>query len=195
MWQVGSRSSRRNPPPPLPPRPKTRPVWKPRPWLRLRRKPKGPPPPRLPIKPPTSFLLFFQTPLDSPRAFSFLTIFFSKTDRLNMIEAKLLQAQRRFQELSDRLMRPDTLSGSAELQKLTKERSDLEILARKADEYFQCQKEREEARALLSDGDPGLRSLASAEMPKLEERLRALEKEIRLLLIPKDPHLDRNAFL
>jgi peptide chain release factor 1 len=92
-------------------------------------------------------------------------------------------------------MRPDTLSGSAELQKLTKERSDLEALAHKADEYFQCQKEREEARAFLSDGDAGLRSLASAELPKLDERLQALEKEIRLLLIPKDPYLDRNAFL
>jgi peptide chain release factor 1 len=92
-------------------------------------------------------------------------------------------------------MRPDTLSGSAELQKLTKERSELEALARKADEYFRCLKERDEARALLSDGDPGLRSLASAEMPKLEERLQVLEKEIRLLLIHKDPRLERNAFL
>ena len=104
-----------------------------------------------------------------------------------MIEAKLLQAQRRFQELSERLMRPDTLSGSAELQKLTKERSDLEALARKADEYFRCQKEREEARILLSDGDPGLRSLASAELPKLEERLQTLEKKSVFFSFPEIP--------
>lgn len=112
-----------------------------------------------------------------------------------MIETKLLQAQRRFQELSERLMRPDTLSGSAELQKLTKEHSDLGPLAFKAGEYRQCKKEIEEARGLLSDGDSGLRGLAASELPKLEERLGTLEKEIRLLLIPKDPHLERNAFL
>ncbi len=112
-----------------------------------------------------------------------------------MIEAKILLAQKRFQELSERLMRPDTLSGSAELQKLTKERSDLESLAIKAGEYFQCQKERAEVKTLLNDGDPEMRNLAASEGPKLEERLRVLEKEIRLLLIPKDPHQGRNVFL
>lgn len=112
-----------------------------------------------------------------------------------MIEAKLIQAKRRFQELSERLMRPDTLSGSAELQKLTKERSDLEPLALKAMEYHQCKKEIEEANVLLLDSDLGLRSLAAAELPKLEEQLQSMEKAIRLLLIPKNPNMDRNAFL
>ncbi len=112
-----------------------------------------------------------------------------------MIESKLIQAQRRYSELSERLMRPDTLSGSAELQKLTKEHSDLSLLALKAGEYFQCLKERDEAKVLLSDGDPEMRNLASDELPKLEEKLLGMEKEVRLLLIPKDPYQDRNVFL
>jgi peptide chain release factor 1 len=112
-----------------------------------------------------------------------------------MIESKLLQVHRRYQELSERLMRPDTLSGSAELQKLTKEHSSLEPLARKGEEYQRCQKEKKEVQALLADPDPALKSLAVAELPQLENQIQTLEKEIRVLLLPVNPYSDRNAFL
>src|SRR5579863_6303541 len=58
-----------------------------------------------------------------------------------MIEAKLQQAEKRYQELSDRLVHPDTFSNSAELQKISKEHADLDPLIRKIQEFRKFSRE------------------------------------------------------
>lgn len=112
-----------------------------------------------------------------------------------MIEAKLQTAEKRYQELSDRLSHPDTFSNSSELQKFAREHADLEPLVQKIGEYRKCVRESEEARAFLKAGDAGMKSLAQAELPGLEKRAAEIEKELRLLLIPKDPNGAKNAIM
>ena len=112
-----------------------------------------------------------------------------------MIELKIEQAEKRFQELSDRLTHPETFSNSSELQKITKEHADLGVLAGKIKEYRQAHKESEEAKGFLTGGDPEMKSLAQTEIPLLEEKTRHLEKEIKLLLLPKDPNGHKNAIV
>jgi peptide chain release factor 1 len=112
---------------------------------------------------------------------------------MTMIEAKILQAEKRFKELSERLIHPDTFSNSAELQKLSKEHADLEPLAHKIEEFRKTQKEREEAVHLAKGEDPEMKAMAESEIPLLTQRIEAVEKELKTLLLPKDPNGDRNA--
>jgi len=55
--------------------------------------------------------------------------------------------------------------------------------------------DQEAAQALLRDDDPELRALANDELLSTKERIVALEKELRLLMLPRDPHDDSNLFL
>ena len=48
---------------------------------------------------------------------------------------------------------------------------------------------------MLSDGDEEMRGLAESELEALEARREALEQEIRLLLLPRDPNDEKNAIL
>jgi peptide chain release factor 1 len=112
-----------------------------------------------------------------------------------MIEFKLQQAEKRYQELSDRLIHPDTFTNSSELQKIAKEHADLEGLVRKTREYWRCVREREEALVFLRGNDPEMKSLAQTEIPRLEKKIEELEKELKRMLIPKDPNGDKNAIM
>lgn len=112
-----------------------------------------------------------------------------------MIEAKILQAEKRFKELSERLIHPETFANSAELQKLSKEHADLEPLAHKIEEFRKTQKEREEAAHLARGEDLEMKALAESELPLLTQRIEAVEKELKTLLLPKDLHGERNALI
>ncbi len=112
-----------------------------------------------------------------------------------MIESKLQQAEKRYQELSDRLIHPDTFTNSTELQRIAKERADLEGLVQKIREYRGCVREMEEALVFLRGNDPEMKSLAQTEIPRLEKKFEEFEKELKRMLIPKDPNGDKNAIM
>jgi peptide chain release factor 1 len=112
-----------------------------------------------------------------------------------MFEEKLQQAEKRHQELSDRLTHPETFSNSNELRKIAKEHADLEPLIRKILEFRKCVKDTEEAKDYLEGRDFEMKSLAQVEMPILEQKLLRLEKELVLLLLPPDPESKKNAIM
>ena len=112
-----------------------------------------------------------------------------------MLELKLDQAEKRYQELSHRLTHPDTFTNSTELQKISKEHADLEPLHIKTGEYHRRLKEKGEAEGYLKGMDPEMKALAQHELPILEKQILELEKDLKLMLIPKDPNGDRNAIM
>lgn len=112
-----------------------------------------------------------------------------------MIELKLQQAEKRYQELSDRLIYPSTFSNSSELQKITKEHADLELLVQKIREYRKFVKEREQTLTLIIEADPEIKGLARTELSTLEEKIKEIEQDLKLLLIPKDPKGEKNAIV
>jgi peptide chain release factor 1 len=112
-----------------------------------------------------------------------------------MIESKLEQAEKRYQELSDRLIHPDTFINSSEFQKIAKEHADLEGLVQKIREFRRCVREKEETMAFLRGNDAEMKSLAQSELPKLEKKSEEIEKELKRMLIPKDPNGDKNAIV
>ena len=96
-----------------------------------------------------------------------------------MIELKLQQAEKRYQELSDRLIHPETFSDSSELQKIAKERADLEPLVNKIKEYRQFAREKDETRSFLDGSDSEMKTLAQMEFPTLEKKVEKIEEELK----------------
>jgi peptide chain release factor 1 len=79
---------------------------------------------------------------------------------------------------------------------LNKERVDLELIVEKAREYRQARKSLDEAEIILrSEEDAELRALAEMDVADLGPRIEALEKEIRTLLVPKDPRDEKSVIV
>jgi peptide chain release factor 1 len=95
----------------------------------------------------------------------------------------------RFQELTDQLMNPSVINQPSLLHKLSKERTDLEPLAKLFETYQGYSKQIEEAAQILADPTAGneLHKMAAEETVELERRQKAIEEEAREFLIPKDP--------
>src|SRR5262245_61938776 len=112
-------------------------------------------------------------------------------DLLERISAFADRAQR----LEELLARPEVASNPAEYRKHARELAGLRQSAATAREYRKLLSDLEGARALLGEGDAEMRELAQAELAGLEERRSALEQEIRVLLLPRDPDDDKDAIL
>jgi peptide chain release factor 1 len=79
---------------------------------------------------------------------------------------------------------------------LNKERIDLEPLVERSKEYRRDMIRLEDARAsLATEADLEMQQLAQSEIEELEPRLAKLEKELKLMLVPKDPRDDKNVFV
>jgi peptide chain release factor 1 len=79
---------------------------------------------------------------------------------------------------------------------INKERVDLELIVGKAREYRQAMKSLEESRTIFaSEKDAELVALAEADIADLGPKIEVLEKEIKGMLVPKDPRDDRNVIM
>ncbi|HXK21529.1 MAG TPA: peptide chain release factor 1 [Myxococcota bacterium] len=101
----------------------------------------------------------------------------------------------RSQQLEEQLARPEVASNPAESRRLARELAGLRPAAAAAREYRKLLADLEGARALLDEGDADMRELAQAELSGLDERRTSLEKEIRVLLLPRDPDDEKDAIL
>lgn len=107
--------------------------------------------------------------------------------------AKLESLSARYRDIEDMLCRPEIVSDSARLRKLTQERADLTELVGAFARYRDVLTQIDDSKALLSD--PELRELAEAELPELQRERDELEGRLQLLLLPKDPNDARNTII
>ena len=106
---------------------------------------------------------------------------------------KLAGIEARYQEINQMLMNVgDDYQRAAEL---SIERAELEPLVNKAGEYRQLIERRDEAQVLLDGEDDELRQLAQAELAEVEPRIEETEREIKGMLLPKDPRDQRNVIV
>ena len=108
---------------------------------------------------------------------------------------KLEDIERRFERVTSDLSDPEVLADIERYRKLTKEQSQLEPIVRTYRELRSVQAQIEDTRSLLEEKDPEIREMAKEELPVLRERAENLERDLRLLMLPKDPADDRNAIL
>src|ERR1035438_6524875 len=111
------------------------------------------------------------------------------------IIAKLDQVEARLDDLTAQLSDPAVLGDGARYQKTARAHSDLSELVGKYREWKGIQEEIAGAKAMLAENDAEMQAMAKEELTGLEARLIATEQELKVLLLPKDPHDDSNVVL
>jgi len=107
---------------------------------------------------------------------------------------KMRELERRFGEIEARMSAgPD----SETYVRLASEYSELQPVVTKVREYEKVRGEIADLETLLADKatDREMRDLAEMELPELKERLEGLEKEMQILLLPKDAADEKSAIL
>ncbi len=107
-------------------------------------------------------------------------------DKLNAIEAK-------YSQIEARLAAPETYDDPAQVAKLNKEQSELQPLVETFRTYRRTLAERDQAQALMSD--PEMKELAQEEYQQALDRIPQLERELQILLLPKDPNDHKNVIV
>ncbi|MGB8952500.1 MAG: peptide chain release factor 1 [Candidatus Aminicenantales bacterium] len=110
---------------------------------------------------------------------------------------ELESVEEKFRRLTLSLSDPSLISNPQKMREISKERADLEPLIKKIEDYKQVKKNILESREILADpqADPELRVMAEMELKELLAGEEALEEEIKILLLPKDPLDEKNVFL
>ncbi|OKH24430.1 peptide chain release factor 1 [Hydrococcus rivularis NIES-593] len=110
---------------------------------------------------------------------------------------KLQSVEQTFKELTRRLADPDIATNPEELQRVSKARSSLEETVNTYEAWKKTKEDLAGAKQILkeSGSDPELKEMAALEVEELEEKLAQLEKQLKILLLPRDPNDDKNIML
>jgi len=110
------------------------------------------------------------------------------------IDQKLQQAKRRYEELTVALSDPSVFDNQKRYAELSREHAELSRITDAYNRYQKVKKDFESNKELI-EMDPELADMAKAENAELEDELETLNKELKLLLVPKDPEDSRNAIV
>jgi peptide chain release factor 1 len=108
---------------------------------------------------------------------------------------KLSSVEARYEQLLARIADPAVQADPAEYRTQTKAASEIQELVERSREYRAVLDQLAQARELAASGDEEMRALADEELAALEPRSEALLQQIKVLLLPKDPHDERNVVL
>lgn len=120
-------------------------------------------------------------------------VFDSKEE--NMFD-KLEDLIHHYEELMNLLSEPDVANDANRFKKLMKEQSDLAPIVETYKKYKECKQNIEDSLAILNEeSDEEMRELAKEELKDSKEQVEELEKELKILLLPKDPNDDKNVIV
>ena len=101
----------------------------------------------------------------------------------------------KYEELSLKVSDPDIINNQPLWQKHIKEMGEMEPIVNKYREYKKAKESIAEAKEMLEMGDEELKELAKMELSELEDKIPAMEDELKVLLLPKDPNDEKNVIL
>ncbi len=107
-------------------------------------------------------------------------------DKLTAIEAK-------YSQIEARLAAPETYGDPEQVAKLNKEQAELQPLVDAFRQYQRTLSARDQAKELMSD--PEMRELAQEEYQQALDDLPRLERELQILLLPRDPNDRKNVIV
>ncbi len=107
-------------------------------------------------------------------------------ERLTMIE-------NRYNELTNELIQPETISDIKKTLQLTKEQASLRDAYNIYQEYKQLTKSIEDTKSMVND--PELGEIAKEELRELNDKLEETEKKIEIILLPQDPNDGKNVIV
>jgi peptide chain release factor 1 len=109
---------------------------------------------------------------------------------------KLDRVESRYEEMTKELSSAEILADSARYQRLAKTHAELAEMVAKYREWKDIEKGLQGARQLLLEADdPEMKQMAHDEERELEARRETVERELKLLLIPKDPNDEKNVIV
>ncbi|PSQ52014.1 MAG: peptide chain release factor 1, partial [Bacteroidetes bacterium QH_10_64_37] len=113
-----------------------------------------------------------------------------------MIEMeKLNKVKRRFEEVESLMADPEVATNPDRMQELGQEHSRLEEVVEAIDRYERLLSEQRELEEMIREESGDMEDLAQEELTQLEEKLPAVEEDLRQKLIPKDPEDEKNAIV
>jgi peptide chain release factor 1 len=111
------------------------------------------------------------------------------------IRQKLEKAEQRFEELGGLLAEPDVHGDPQRFRELSVEYARLTPTASAFSDYRRLEQELAAAQVMLSDTDAGMRRLGEEEVAAVQRAMAERDEALQLLLLPRDPHDERNIFL
>ena len=99
----------------------------------------------------------------------------------------------RLEEILSELQEPDVANDQARFRKLMKEQNELTPIVEAYKEYKACKQTIADSLEMLEEeSDEEMRELAKEELNDSKARVEELEKELKILLLPRDPNDDKN---
>ena len=109
---------------------------------------------------------------------------------------KLQAVADRYDELNELISDPAVIADSQRFMKLSKEEGSLRETVEKYDEYKKVTQTISDDEEMLREiDDPDLTAMTKDELSDAKEKQAKLEKELEVLLIPKDPNDDKNIIM
>ncbi len=108
------------------------------------------------------------------------------------MRTKLEEINKKFAEIEQKLGDANIIANQEEYRRLSKEHSYLGPIVEKAKEYFKLLDDIKGLEELKNSDDKEMRDMAFAEYDDSIAKQQSMENEIRLMLIPPDPHEDRD---
>ena len=108
---------------------------------------------------------------------------------------KLLAIIEKHSRLSEEMTRPDIFNNQQKLTAIAKEHKAMEDIVNVGKEYLIVLKDIEEDNLILEGEDQELKQIALEDLTELELKKTILEKQLKVLLLPKDPNDDKNLIL
>ncbi|MEZ3506893.1 MAG: peptide chain release factor 1 [Lachnospiraceae bacterium] len=103
---------------------------------------------------------------------------------------------RKFEEIMNELSEPDVANNQERFRALMKEQSNLTPIVTAYREYKKCNQDIEDSLSLLeSESDEEMREMLKEELAEAKRRVEELEKELKILLLPKDPNDEKNVIV
>ena len=99
----------------------------------------------------------------------------------------------RYEELSEAIVQPEIIADTEKYQACLKERANLEPQVEAWQRYQELLGHIAQAREMLAD--PDLADMAQEELNELLPQQSAMETELQILLLPRDPNDDRNVIM
>ena len=112
-----------------------------------------------------------------------------------MIE-KLKKIKEKFEELTKELIDPNVLADMSVWQKKSKEQADLAPIVEKYDEYVKVQNDMNDAEEMMkTETDADMLAMLNDEYYLGKDKLKAIEEELKILLLPKDENDEGNVIV
>ena len=102
----------------------------------------------------------------------------------------------RFEEIMGELGEPTVTNNQQRFRMLMKDQSDLTPIVEAYKEYTKCRQDIEDSLSMLEEeSDEDMREMLKDELNASKKRVEELEKELKILLLPKDPNDDKNVIV